>query len=149
MTHSLQSLLGSDPQIRTFFSLPPIWEDESLRANDARQVEGGGAEEKGFAWLVLLCGFTVSGTVAPTGPTAEHYPGTEPTTSAPNADTARLRTREWTGRTTRTIGFWSRPRTISSSDGSGIVLGSSWMAPPGSQMKERERERGEREGRER
>ncbi|CAK9024845.1 unnamed protein product [Durusdinium trenchii] len=36
MTHSLQSLLGSDPQIRTFFSLPPIWEDESLRANDTR-----------------------------------------------------------------------------------------------------------------
>jgi hypothetical protein len=33
MTHSLESLLGTDLAVRTFFSLPPIWEDQTLRAN--------------------------------------------------------------------------------------------------------------------
>eukprot|EP00438_Fugacium_kawagutii_P025916 Skav228599 [mRNA] locus=scaffold5678:25598:41057:+ [translate_table: standard] len=36
MTHSLESLLGTDLAVRTFFSLPPIWEDQTLRANDTR-----------------------------------------------------------------------------------------------------------------
>lgn len=33
MTHSLESLLGDDLAVRTFFSLPPIWEDQALRGN--------------------------------------------------------------------------------------------------------------------
>jgi len=36
MTHSLESLLGDDLAVRTFFSLPPIWEDQALRGNDTR-----------------------------------------------------------------------------------------------------------------